>query len=182
MYDGRKWIGRQQVPDPSTTFVVTMCDEGKRNTIDDEWCVDYAFSIPDDGKRVLPVTFRNLSGTQTVASIWSSESTPFRGGTFTVTDTVQNQGGLTAPASTTRYYLSADAQRGAGDILLTGSRAVAGLAPGASSPGAPVTVTIPSATPASAYYVLACADDTKVVTEASEGNCRASATAVTVSR
>jgi hypothetical protein len=104
------------------------------------------------------------------------------GGTFTVTDTVQNQGGLAAPASTTRYYLSTDVQRGAGDILLTGSRAVAGLAPGASSPGAPVTVTIPSATPASAYRVLACADDTKVVTEASESNCRASATAVTVSR
>jgi hypothetical protein len=104
------------------------------------------------------------------------------GGTFTVTDTVQNQGGVAAPASTTRYYLSTDAQRGTGDILLSGSRAVPGLAPGASSPGAPVPLTIPSATPANAYYVLACADDTKVVTEASESNCRASATTVTVSR
>ena len=103
------------------------------------------------------------------------------GGTFTVTDTVQNQGGLAAPASTTRDYPSTDTQRGAGDILLTASRAVPGLAPGASSPGAPVTVTIPSGTAASAYYVLACADDTKVVTESSESNCRASATAVTVS-
>jgi phage tail sheath gpL-like len=73
------------------------------------------------------------------------------GGTFTVTDTVQNQGGLAAPASATRYYLSTDTQRGAADILLTASRAVPGLAPGASSPGAPVTVTIPSATPAGAY-------------------------------
>ena len=104
------------------------------------------------------------------------------GGVFTVTDTVQNQGGLAASASTTRYYLSADAQRGAGDILLTSSRAIPGLAPGASSPGGPVTVTIPSATVAGVYYVLACADDTKVVTETSESNCRASATAVTVSR
>ena len=88
MYDGRKWVDRLQVPDPSTTFIVTMCDEGKRNTIDDEWCVDYAFSIPDEGKRVLPVTFRNLSGTQTISSIWSSESTPFSDGTFTLTSAV----------------------------------------------------------------------------------------------
>src|SRR6185436_15882298 len=99
------------------------------------------------------------------------------GGTFTVTDTVQNQGAVAALASTTRYYLSTDAQRDPGDILLTGSRVVPRLAPGASSPGAPVTVRIPSATPATAYHVLACADDTKVVTETSEGNCRASATA-----
>jgi hypothetical protein len=36
--------------------------------------------------------------------------------------------------------------------------------------------------PCPSCYLLACADDTKVVIEAIEGNSRASATAVTVSR
>jgi subtilase family serine protease len=149
-------------------------------------CADYANVVIeiDEGNNCLasasPIQVARADLVETAVS--DPPVTAAAGGTFTVTDTVQNQGGLAAPASTTRYYLSTDAQRGAGDILLTASRAVPGLAPGASSPGAPVTVTIPSATPASAYYVLACADDTKIVTETSEGNCRASATAVTVSR
>ena len=50
---------------------------------------------------------------------------------FAVTDTARNQGVLTAGASTTRYYLSADAQKGADDKLLTGARSVAALAAGA---------------------------------------------------
>ena len=149
-------------------------------------CADYANVVTevDEGNNCLasasPIQVARPDLVETAVSDPPAAAAP--GGTFTVTDTVQNQGGLAASASTTRYYLSSDAQRGAGDILLTASRAVPGLAPGASSPGAPVTVTIPSATPASAYYVLACADDTKVVTETSEGNCRASAIAVTVSR
>ena len=46
-----------------------------------------------------------------------------------------------APASTTRYYLSIDPAKGAGDILLTGSRAVGALAPSGASKGA-ATVTV----------------------------------------
>ena len=102
------------------------------------------------------------------------------GTSFAVTDTVRNQGTLTASGSAIRYYLSADAQKSPDDRLLTGSRSVPTLAPGAASTQT-VTVTIPPATPPGAYVLLACADDTKLVVESDEGNnCLASAGAVTV--
>ncbi len=72
------------------------------------------------------------------------------GATFSVTDTVENRGLVPAEGSTTRYYLSLDAVTSAGDILLTGSRAVPALAAGATQSGT-VTVTIPAATPLNTY-------------------------------
>ena len=102
------------------------------------------------------------------------------GTSFAVTDTVRNQGTVTASGSAIRYYLSADAQKSPDDRLLTGSRSAPTLAPGAASTQT-VTVTIPSATPPGTYVLLACADDAKVVAESDEGNnCLASAGAVTV--
>ena len=102
------------------------------------------------------------------------------GGSFSVTDTVGNQGNAAAGVSTTRYYLSLDVKKGAADTLLTGSRAVPGLEPGADSTGT-VAVTLPAATPAGTYFLLACADDLKKVKESKEkNNCRASASQVTV--
>jgi subtilisin family serine protease len=105
------------------------------------------------------------------------------GTTFSVTDTVQNAGTARAEATKTRYYLSLDAVKSAEDTLLTGSRSVHGLDPGSSQSGT-VTVTIPAATPANAYFLLACADDANAVTENNEdNNCIATATAlVTVAR
>src|SRR5206468_2046102 len=50
------------------------------------------------------------------------------GGTFSVTDTVQNTGSAAVAASTTRYYLSTTTSK-SGARLLTGSRAVPSLAP-----------------------------------------------------
>ena len=103
-----------------------------------------------------------------------------QGGSFNVTDTTTNVGTGPAGASTTRYYLSLDKIKGAGDVLLTGSRAVPALAAGASSAGT-AGVTVPVATPLGTYYLLACADDLKVVKESKEGNnCRASASKVQV--
>jgi len=105
------------------------------------------------------------------------------GSSFAATDSVLNQGGATAPASTTQYYLSLDTVKDGGDILLAGMRSVPSLAWGASSVGLPVTLTIPSAIPLRKYYLLACADDTAVVTETDESNnCRASAATVQVTR
>ena len=73
--------------------------------------------------------------------------------------------------------------KSAGDTLLTGNRAVPGLAAGASHSGT-VTVTIPTTTPLNTYFLLACADDLSPVAETNEGdNCVASPTAaVTVTR
>jgi subtilase family serine protease len=104
-----------------------------------------------------------------------------RGTSFTVTDTVRNIGAVSSTPSTTRYYLSLDTAKAAGDTLLTGSRAVPGLAAGATSPPGTVTVTIPSTTPLNTYVLLACADDLNTVVETIEtNNCKASATGVTV--
>jgi hypothetical protein len=60
-------------------------------------------------------------------------------------------------------------------------RGVPGLAAGANSMGT-VTVTIPAATPAATYFLLACADDLKKAGESNEKNdCTASASKVTLS-
>ena len=107
-------------------------------------------------------------------------ATKARGTSFPVTDTVQNVGAVASGASVTRYYLSLDAVKSAGDLLLTGSRTVPGLAAGASHSGT-VTVTIPAATPLNTYFVLACADGPNTVVETDEtNNCKASSTTVTV--
>jgi len=102
------------------------------------------------------------------------------GGKFTVSDSVSNQGNVTAAATTTRYYLSLDGVKDAGDLLLTGKRSVVSLAPGASSTGSKA-VTIPLGTPEGTYHVLACADDLLKVVEASEvNNCAAAPAAMLV--
>ena len=102
------------------------------------------------------------------------------GTSFSVSDTTQNNGAVSANGSTTRYYLSLDAVLQAGDKLLTATRPVGMLAAGANSPGT-VNVTIPTSIAAGSYFLLACADDTKVVIETNEtNNCKASAGKVTV--
>jgi subtilase family serine protease len=107
-------------------------------------------------------------------------TTKARGTTFPITDTVQNLGAVASGASTTRYYLSLDAVKSAGDTLLGGSRTVPALAAGASHSGT-VTVTIPAATPLNTYVLLACADAPNTVVETDEtNNCKASGTTVTV--
>ncbi len=57
------------------------------------------------------------------------------GTAIAVSDTVKNQGGGASAASTTRFYLSANATLDAADVALTGGRAVPALAAGATSTG-----------------------------------------------
>jgi subtilase family serine protease len=107
-------------------------------------------------------------------------ATKQRGTTFTVTDTAQNIGAVVSGSSATRYYLSLDAVKSAGDLLLTGSRSVPGLAAGANHTGT-VTLTIPTATLLNTYFLLACADGGNAVVETDEtNNCKASGSTVTV--
>ena len=98
----------------------------------------------------------------------------------TVSDTVQNQSRFAAKSSRTRYYVSVDPVRGKGDKLL-GGRAVPALGANATS-AASLQLMIPANTAFGKYYLLACADDTELVTESDEGNCRASATRIRVGR
>jgi hypothetical protein len=96
-----------------------------------------------------------------------------------VSDTVVNDSPVaTARASTTRYYLS----NGAVKIRLTGWRTVPILAAGAASTGA-VSVTVATTTAPGTYSVIACADDARAIVESDDtNNCRASATAITVTQ
>ena len=106
------------------------------------------------------------------------------GSKFTIFDNTVNKGVVSASASTTRYYLSKDTAKGAGDLLI-GTRAVPALTPlgqaGNLSSGSALA-TIPNAV-AGAYRVLACADDANIVKETSEtNNCLASSTTVQVTK
>lgn len=151
----------------------------------------YLLVCADDGAGIRELSELNnclasASTVQVVApdlvetSVTNPPATSRSAGTFSVTDTAYNQGNAATGKTTyTRYYLSADTVKGAGDVLLTGSRTVASLAAGGSSSGSK-TVTVPTTAPGN-YYLLACADDNTLVVEASEtNNCKASATTVRV--
>ena len=115
-----------------------------------------------------------------VSALANPPTSKARGASFTATDTTTNGGTVTAAASSTRYYLSLNTTKGAGDVLLTGARAVPQLAAGSASSGGRA-VTIPTGTPAGTYFLLACSDDRKLVPESNEtNNCRASARAMRV--
>jgi subtilisin family serine protease/uncharacterized membrane protein len=91
------------------------------------------------------------------------------GATISITDTVTNQGGGTAAASTTRYYLSVNAGLDSTDLQLPGGRAVPELAAGAASTGT-AAITLPSDVASGAYYIFAKADADSTVTESQEWN------------
>jgi hypothetical protein len=102
------------------------------------------------------------------------------GSSFTENATTGNLGNGSSRASTTRFYVSLDKRKNAGDVLLTGTDPVGALAPAASE-AAGTNLTIPSGTAAGRYYLLACADDLKAVKESNEkNNCTASIAKVAV--
>jgi len=147
-------------------------------------CADDTGQIPETNESnncrasTGPVQVTPASADLIVSSVEDPAASTLSGGSFRVTDITRNVGAASAGASTTRYYLSLDAIRGAGDILLSGVRAIPPLAPGAVSTAA-VTVFIPSGTPAGTYLLLACADDLGVVAETNEGNNCSAATRTT---
>ena len=113
-------------------------------------------------------------------SVSNPPATKARRTSFKVTDTVQNLGAVASGASATRYYLSLDGMKSAGDTLLTGKRGIPSVAAGASHFGT-ITVTIPAATPPNTYFLLACADNANTVVETDEtNNCTPSSTTMTV--
>jgi subtilase family serine protease len=107
-------------------------------------------------------------GPDLVVTILNAPSSAVAGSTITASDTTKNQGGETAPASGTSYYLSANSQVDAGDVLLA-TRDVAVLAPGQSQAGS-VSVQIPAGTAPGRYYLVAKADGPGAMAEAQETN------------
>ncbi len=110
-----------------------------------------------------------------IAAVSSPPNTAEAGTSFSVSNSVHNQGTAEAMATSMRYYLSLNPVKGAGDILLSGFQAVPPLTSGASWSGR-ATVTIPAATLPGTYFLLACADDTQLVSEGNETNNCAAAT------
>lgn len=106
----------------------------------------------------------------------SPAATP--GGTFSVSETTVNAGPGASPSTKTRYWLSTDAVKGAGDLLLSGVHSVPSLPAGVSHT-ATVKVTVPASTALGAWFLLACADDTGAVDEGDEAdNCIATPGAI----
>ena len=113
--------------------------------------------------------FRTIQiGADLVVSSLDAPSGAGAGETIAVTDTTANQGTSDASNSVTRFYLSSDFIVDASDTVL-GERVVSSLAVGASETQT-TNVTIPSATPAGSYQIIAVADANEEVVETSEGN------------
>ena len=85
-----------------------------------------------------------------------------------IADTVSNQGAGASGSSLVRYYLSTTSSKWNG-WLLTGSRYVTSVAPGANNAGS-ASATLPSNVPVGAYNLFVCADDTLQVPETNEAN------------
>jgi len=104
-----------------------------------------------------------------------------QGASLTGSSTVQNQGLVASGSSTVAFHLSVDNIYGnADDIVLSGTRSVAGLAAGASSSGS-ATLKVPASTPPNTYYLCAMADKNNSVVEIHEdNNTKCSTTQVTV--
>ena len=101
---------------------------------------------------------------------------------FPMSSTVTNQGTAAAVVkSKVRFYLSLDAIKSAGDILLGGSVTTPALAAGASKTKV-ANPKVKASTPLGTYFVIACADDLNVIAEGAgeANNCRASTTQITI--
>jgi len=99
---------------------------------------------------------------------------------FSISDTNKNQGNASAPASSTKYYLSTTTARTANAVLLNSTRSVSALSAGKTSRGS-IKVTVPQGIAKTVYYVVACADDYFVVNENNESNnCKVSSRKITV--
>jgi subtilase family serine protease len=90
--------------------------------------------------------------------------------TFSLSNTVENQGVSYAGPFDVAFHLSTDTTYGNGDdIAFSTIRSVTSLGAGGSSP-ASTTLMVPSTTPLGNYYICAMADSGNTVTESSETN------------
>ncbi|HZP63539.1 MAG TPA: CARDB domain-containing protein [Terriglobales bacterium] len=146
-------------------------------------CADDTNLVPETNEtnNCTAATTKVQVGPDLIESAVSSPSTTVKpGAALQVNDTAINQGGGSAAASVTQYYLGPYNSKTGTARLLTGTRAIPTLAAGANSSGTTMA-TVPSDMAAGSFYLLACADDTNLVSETSEtNNCSASATKIQV--
>jgi tartrate-resistant acid phosphatase type 5 len=117
-----------------------------------------------------------------LASLGNPPTTGSPGGAFPLSSSAHNQGATGAGGSRTRFYLSADAIKGSGDLQMTGYQSVGALAPGATATTS-TKITIPAHAASGTWLVLGCVDDSALVRESAEdNNCRASASTILIGR
>ena len=104
----------------------------------------------------------------TVTSLVSAPAGAAPGQTISITDTTKNAGAAAVGPSVTYIYFSNNGSIDAGESPI-GSRAVPGLAAGASSSGS-ITFTIPADTAPKTWYIIAKADGEGTLAETSETN------------
>jgi subtilase family serine protease len=108
-----------------------------------------------------------LAGTDLSETIVSMAGVLATGRSMQLTDAVNSAGPGGAPASTSKFYLSANGLKSGANYL--GSRYVPSNI-GAGNSTALSTLLIPSWLPPGAYTLLACADETNAVIESNENN------------
>jgi trimeric autotransporter adhesin len=107
-------------------------------------------------------------GPDLIVSALMAPSSVVAGASINVTDTTRNQGGDTASASRTMFYLSSNSSLDAGDQLL-GPREVSSLDPGLNGTGSALLL-IPASTAAGTYYIIAKSDGDDALQESLETN------------
>ncbi len=105
-----------------------------------------------------------------MTAVSTTTTTIVPNGSISLTNTVKNQGGLSASSFTIAFHLSANATYGdADDIVLTATRTVTSLTIGGIS-AASTTLTIPATTPVGSYFVCGMVDNGNVINEGSYEN------------
>jgi uncharacterized repeat protein (TIGR01451 family) len=135
----------------------------------------FLIAVADDGGSITETKEKNakarrLNVTQPdlLVQTLRGPATAAAGANVVIDETTSNKTAVPAGGSTTRYYLSTDAIFDGADVLL-GSRSVPALAAKGHS-AASTTVTIPLATTAGKYFLLAVSDAASAVTEVDESN------------
>ena len=102
------------------------------------------------------------------------------GGALRLSPHVANRGAGRAERSTIHYFLSRSTEKDPGDLRLVGRTRVPALGPGVQLER-PAHLTVPAAVPSGAYYVVACAEAARRISERREANnCRLSAQRVAI--
>jgi hypothetical protein len=147
-------------------------------------CADAKLEVPEDdednncraSESQVTVAKPDLHQLSTTAGV------PFAspGAKITISDAVQNISDVTAPATTTRMYLSLDQVTNGGEVLLSGKRAIPEVPSGATNTGN-ATLIVPASVAHGSYYIVTCADDLLKLNESTEtNNCAGSANPVLI--
>jgi len=129
---------------------------------------DWRTAITESAESNNTRTYSFRVGPDLIVNTVTAPTSVVAGTTISVTDMTWNQGGDTAPASGTAYYLSSNGTLDPGDVLL-GTRTVPLLGPGISQSGS-VSLVIPASTAAGTYIIFAKADGNDSIAESLETN------------